>query len=54
MTEHLKDGQEFSAGLEERRHQQREESLSLRFLQSSWVHKIHTKEKTNHTGGIDN
>ena len=30
------------------------ESLSLRFLQSSWVHKIHTKEKTNHTGGIDN
>ena len=30
------------------------ESLSLRFLQSSWVHKIHTKEKTNYTGGIDN
>ena len=30
------------------------ESLSLSFLQSSWVHKIHTKEKTNYTGGIDN
>ena len=30
------------------------ESLSLRFLQSSWVYKIHTKEKTNHTDGIDN
>lgn len=30
MTEHLKDGQEFSAGLEERRHQQREDAESQR------------------------